>query len=148
MAALIGSGYSRVAVPDPVTLHRSRPWTCPEKFAVTVLPLSCPLNVAVPLPIGNPATETVNETVVAERSPSGVNVTANGTSVLELPDVKLNTPLIVLPLWFVTLALNVPCDVPLFDGSRQLLNVTLPDPTYVPTRRVATATLVDPRTVV
>ena len=48
----------------------------------------------------------------------------------------------------MTLALNVPWDVPLFEGTRQLLSVTLPAPVYVPTRRVATATLVDPRTVV
>ena len=63
-----------------------------------MLPLSCPLNVAVPEPIGIPATVTLNDTVVAEKSPSDVNVTANGTSVMVLPDVMLNRPLIVLPL--------------------------------------------------
>ena len=41
---------------------------------------------------------TLNDTVVAEKSPSDVNVTANGTSVMVLPDVMLNRPLIVLPL--------------------------------------------------
>jgi hypothetical protein len=40
----------------------------------------------------------VNDTAVAEKSPSDVNVTANGTSVMVLPDVMLNWPLIVLPL--------------------------------------------------
>src|SRR5262245_24681701 len=96
-----------------------------------------------------PTTVTVKLTVVDTKLPLDVISTVNGIRVLALApeDSKVKVPLIVLPTWLSTSASKLPENVPLFDESRQLLSVTVPEPVYVPTRFVCTVTLVEPRVI-